>query len=487
MTGVSELRNVQVLSAAPEAIRVSVLGGRTQLDVSLPADVPVAAFLPELARLIGSRDTRRDEDASGRDERRTFWVLSHDQGDVALAPDATLRGANVVDGEVLHISARPALSPPALYDDVVDAAARLNRASYAAWDSTAAAVMAFAGVWLCTAAWVFFLVADALAAHRSWVVGGAVLTTISLVVGAALAHRVLGRSDIAAAAGWPIIAISSALGWVVAARYGDYGLAAVCAVLLVVIAVHFRMIGAGHWAYVAAAVVFGFGAFALLARASGGRVEVVAAVATTVAALGALAVPALTATLGRFPAPTVEAAAGRRHRALDDQFTAADESDPGATLPSAEEVWDRVRSAALSRAGLLTGLAAVVVVGAVILLRNEPDWPALAFALACAAVLALRSLRGSTAAERAALAVPATALLLTACVLTQGGSGPLRLAGVGVLAALAVGAMLAGLVVAGGRSPGWVSTAAAYLEYMAAAGLIPLALWPLGVYERLGL
>ncbi|MEX3648959.1 EsaB/YukD family protein [Mycolicibacterium porcinum] len=56
MTGVEELRPVHVVSAAPEAIRVSVVGGRTQLDVALPADVPVAAFLPELARLIKSRD-----------------------------------------------------------------------------------------------------------------------------------------------------------------------------------------------------------------------------------------------------------------------------------------------------------------------------------------------------------------------------------------------------------------------------------------------
>ena len=50
MTGVSELRTLQVVSAAPDQIRVSVLGGHTQLDVALPADVQVAAFLPELAR-----------------------------------------------------------------------------------------------------------------------------------------------------------------------------------------------------------------------------------------------------------------------------------------------------------------------------------------------------------------------------------------------------------------------------------------------------
>jgi len=164
VTGMRELRTVRAMSAAPEAIRVSVVGGRTQLDVALPADVPVAAFLPELARLIGSRDTRPDEDVVDRDERRTFWVLTRVDGDTALGPEETLRGAGVENGELLRISAQQALSPPTLYDDVVDAAARLNRASYASWNATAAAVMAFAGLWLCTAAWMYFLVADALSA-----------------------------------------------------------------------------------------------------------------------------------------------------------------------------------------------------------------------------------------------------------------------------------------------------------------------------------
>ena len=108
MTGVSELRTLQVVPAAPEQIRVSVLGGHTQLDIALPADVPVAAFLPELAELIRSRDARRDDDIAARDERRTFWVLSRIAGGGALAPSETLRTAGVSNGDLLRISARRA-------------------------------------------------------------------------------------------------------------------------------------------------------------------------------------------------------------------------------------------------------------------------------------------------------------------------------------------------------------------------------------------
>jgi type VII secretion integral membrane protein EccD len=484
MTGVGELRTVEVRSAAPDQVRVSVLGGRTQLDVALPADVPVAAFLPELARLVGSRDDRRDEDVSARDERRTYWVLARVDSDEALAPDRTLRAAGVKNGELLRISAQRALSPPTLYDDVVDATARLNRAAYAAWDATAAGVMAFAGLWLSTAAWVYFLVAEALSAHRAVIVGGAALTTVAMVGGAALVHRALGRTDVANAAGWPAIALSAALAWVLTQGHGAYGAAAASVVLLALIAVYYRVIGTGHWAFIAAAVVFAFGAVTLLGSAVGVRAEVLAAVAATTATLGCLAIPLLTTSLRR--TPTVESAAAQKNSPFDNPFPQADDTDPGAAMPSAEEVWARVRAAALTRTGLLAGSAAVVAMGATTLMQAVSTWPAFVFALVCAAVLALRSRLPGTVAERAALALPAVALVLVACTQAQAGAGSVRLGAVGVLAAIAVCAALAGLAVAAGRRPRWVATVAAYLEYAAIAALIPVALWPFGIYERLG-
>ncbi len=486
MTGVDELRHVQVVSATPEAIRVSVLGGRTQLDVALPADVPVAAFLPELARLVTSRDTRRDENVTDRDERRTFWVLSRVDGGAALAPDQTLRHAGIKNGELLRISAQRALSPPTLYDDVVDAAARLNRASYAAWDATAAGAMAFAGLWLCTAVWVYFLVSDALSAHRGVVIAGAVLTTVSMVAGGALVHRVFRRTDIATAVGWPAIALSAALGWALAADYGQYGLAAACAVLLVLIGVYYRVIGTGHWAYAAAGMVFGFGALVFLGRALGGRVDVLAVIVATTAVLACLAVPMLTKRLARFPTPTVSSSAARKHRPVDAPFTPAAVTGSDAEMPTAEEVWARVRWAVLLRAGLLAGLATVALVAAAALLRARIELSTFVFALVCAAVLGLRTRQAHTVVERAALAVPALVLVLTASLLVQGGARWLPLAGIGLLAAVALLATLAGVFSSGGRLPNWVSTAAAHLDYAAVAALIPLALWPLGIYDRLG-
>ena len=456
---------MHVVSAAPEVIRVSVVGGRTQLDVALPADIPVAAFLPELARLIKSRDAERAEDLTDRDERRTFWVLSRAGGADALDPDRSLRAA--------------ALSPPALYDDVVDAAARLNRASYAAWGATTAATMAFAGLWLCSAVWVVLLLAPALSPHRSVIMGSAAVTIVTLVAAAALVRRVLGRADIAAAVGPPVIAIGSAAGWVLAAPYGFVGLTCGCAVLLGLTAICHRLIRAGHWTYVAAAVLLGFGAVVFGGRALGAAAEVVATVAAVVAVFFCLLVPALTARLDRYPVAPADPSR------TDDPFTTTVEPAPSGTqMPSAEQVWARVRSAVLTRSGLLAGAAVVTLVAASALMRVETGWPAFAFAVTCASVLALHARRAATWPERAALAVPALGLVLTSCLQAQAGAWPLQLTGVGLLAVIAIGGV-ASTWVAASVIHRW-RPVAGYLEYVAVAAVIPLALWPLGLYERLG-
>ncbi|MGV9800135.1 type VII secretion integral membrane protein EccD [Mycobacterium sp. NPDC003449] len=480
MTGVEELREIRVVSAAPESTRVSVVGGRTQLDVALPADVPVAAFLPELARLIKSRDSGRDEDLADRDERRTFWVLRRDGG-TELDPDLTLHQAGVENGELLRLSARRALSPPTLYDDVVDAAARLNRAAYAAWDATSAAVMAFAGLWLCSAVWVLLLLADEVSAHRAAIIGGAGFTVVALVAGAVIVRRMLDRADIAAAVGPPVLVIAGTLGWVAGAPYGVLGLAVACGVLLVLTVICHRLIRAGHWAYVTAAVLFGFGVAAFGGRALGGRVDMLAVAVAAAAVLGCLIVPMLTARLDHYPVTV----ARRGAKPEQDPFTAP-EAEPVAPMPSAEQVWARVHSAVLTRSGLLAGLATAVLVGSVVLIGVDPGWAAFAFAMVCAAVLALRCRRADTWPERAALAAPALVLVLTACVRAQSAARPLQYAGVAVLAVLVVAGVLAGVLTAGGARPGRLRSAAAYLEYLAAAALLPLALWPIGLYERMG-
>jgi hypothetical protein len=102
-------------------------------------------------------------------------------------------------------------------------------------------------------------------------------------------------------------------------------------------------------------------------------------------------------------------------------------------------------------------------------------------------VLALRSRGFDTSFERAALAVPAVTVLVTVCAAAQQGVRPMPVAALGVLLAVAIGAALTGLSRSNSGTPHRMATLLSYLEYVAVGSLIPLALWVVGVYQRLGI
>lgn len=489
MSGASELRQVHVVSAAPEQIRVSVFGGRTQLDIALPLDVPVSGFVPDLARLIHSRDTERDDEiAAKKDERRNFWVLSRFDDDTVLQPDQTLREAGVGSGELLRLSSQRALSPPTLYDDVVDAVGQLNKAAYAAWNTASARWIAFAGVHLAAFGIVYCLIGRVGAANRPVIIGLAAVAALTLVGGATMAHRSYRLDDVAAGLGWAAIPITAGIACALLFRYGGYGVVAACGVVLICCLSYDRLVGTGHWAYLAGAVLSGLVGAGMLARAMHAPAVVVFVTLAVVATLLCLVVRRLTRRLGRFDTPTVDLETNREDWDFENPFepsAATEDGDSGTAMPTAEAVWAKAKSAAITRAGLLAGLAGGVAVAVTLLLTSGVDWPKFAFALACAAVLGLRSRTLDTWFERAVLAVPTVAIVVVCCALAQTGGRPMPVAALGVLLVVAVGAALAGLATPGAGTR-W-ATLLSYLEYVAVGALIPLALWVVGVYQRLGL
>lgn len=304
MTGVRELVQVRVVPAAPEHVRLSVVGGRTQLDVSLPLDAPIASLMPELVKLVESRDVAdRSEDTSAKEAKRNFWVLSRADDAEPLSPDATLRSAGVENGALLRLTAERALSAPTLYDDVVDAAARLNRASYAGWDAVAAKWMAFTGVLLTSLALLYFLVADAFEAHRPALVGVSIVAALTLVGVGALAHRSYREPAAGAVLGWAAIPIASGVVWALSSGWGGYALAAGCAGLIVILLGFYRAIGTGHWGYLAGGVFFGLAGLALLVHQVGVRTDFVGSGLAVVGILTCLTVPRMTAPLEEVQGP----------------------------------------------------------------------------------------------------------------------------------------------------------------------------------------
>jgi type VII secretion integral membrane protein EccD len=482
-----------VVSAAPDWVRLSFLSSHTQVDVSLPLDVPIASLAPELVRLVRSREATQSGTPGHpftTPPKHNLSVLSRFDGKTPLSQSITLREAGVADGELLRLTARDALSPPTLYDDVVDAAARLNKVRYAGWDSTTARWMAFVGVHLASVAWVYFLVADALAPHRGALVGLSVIVASALVGVAALARRSYGQDDAAAALGWAALPIAAAIVWIILPGWRGYGAVAGSATMVIVCVVVFRAVGTGHWGYLAAGVFFCLSGVALVIHAAGVSAVVVGAGLAVTATLGCRAVPLLTVRSAHpaKPRDRQRGDEGSANPQASSQETKPEEVD-AATPLTAEDVWARVRSATLTRSGVYAGLAINAGVGAsAVLLSSHPArWSDLAFTAVCAAMLGFCTQRPDTAEERAALGIPAVALAVFTCVRAQDGSPPMPLAAFSALVTAIVVFAVVGTRARTGRPSDPMRTVLAYSNYLAAAALIPLALWVADAYQRLGI
>jgi type VII secretion integral membrane protein EccD len=496
VTGIRELGYTSAMSAAPEHVRVSVVGGHTQLDVALPVDVPVASLVPELVKLVRSRDVEVTPDTPWAATRDTFWTLRRLDPLTLLQPNETLRAVGVVDGGLLQLTDERALCAPTLYDDVVDAAARLNKAAYAGWNAAAAQWMSFAGLAVASLVWAYFVVDVAAGAQRTLVVGTAMVVAATLVGVAALAHRSYRRADVGAAVGWSTIPIAAAIVWVLVRGFGDFTPAAGCVLLVVLNAACYRVIGTGRWGYLASGVLFATSGFAILGHALGMSAQTAGVVLAVAGALACLTVSRLTSRLARaessISTPDSDAQAAIFPTPFPSQPSATDTDSPtktasSAAMPTAEAVWARVRAAAVTRSALYAGLAVSVFCGVAAVLRAQPDvhWAALAFAGVCAATLGVHARVPASAAERAALAVPAVALIVVESVSAQDGTAAMAWAGFGTLLAVVVVASVVGLKTAGGERPHRRVTAWAYLRYAAYAALIPVALWAAGIYARL--
>jgi type VII secretion integral membrane protein EccD len=480
-----------VVSAAPGLVRVSLLGGRTQVDLSLPLDVPVAGLIPQLAKLIRSGDADRpdgSDDPFAKEAKQTVWVLSRHDASSALAPSLTLREAGVPDGELLRLTATRALSVPTLYDDVVDAAARLNKAGYPGWDAAAARWMTFAGIYLASGVWAYFLVADTFAGTRATLLGLSVVAALALVGVATSAHRSYRQTDVGAALGWAVLPIVAAVAWAALGRLGGYEEAAACAAMVIVAVAAYHTIGTGQWGYLATGMLFGLTAIALAVHAAGVRADVVGAGMAVLATLACLAVPRLTARMARFEMPPDDTERNDSTPVGNPIATprSANARTVGAGEPATGDgVWARVRSATLTRSALYTGLAAAAGFGAstVLVSSQRVQLPGLCLAIACAATLGLFTRRPVTAIEQAGLAIPAVILLVFSCARAQDGGQPVGLVGLGVLMMATVVFVVIGSTARAGRA----RTMVAYLTYTSTAALTPLALWVIGVFPRLGI
>lgn len=473
------------VSPVPDLVRVAVVGEHRQVDVSLPLDVPVALLVPEVVRLFdGSPDPRQGGSTTppaGSEDRPkdVVWTLVGARSGTPLAPDGTLRGAEITQDDVIYLRGRRTLAAPTLYDDVVDAAAQLNQLGHPGWNASAAGRTAYLGVGLAAAAWIYLLLIDASSPRRAAILGLSAFVVVTLLVVAAIFARSAGTPRAGAALGWACLPIAAAGCWAGLSPHGTLALTGGALALILLCTAGYRLVGAGVGGFIAAGVFFGCAAIGLAIHAAG-LTRVDAAVCVAVGAtVATLAVPRLTARLDYSRPARPE--------------PVAEQSSPGTgPPPGGADVGRRVALARALRSGLSFGLAVGACSAAAVVLwagpnpsGPTPSWSTLAFGGVCAAALGLPRPGASALVGRAASGLPAVALVVVAAVAAVKGDEPMSVAGA---SALLAGAIVAAAVGSASEQPHprW-RTLFTTLSYLAFALIGPSALWVVGVYSRWGL
>lgn len=171
---------------ASDVVRVTVASGTRRVDLLLPAAVPVAELVPELARSVGLLDAATVHGG--------YRVVTHDR---ALAVEAGLMVQGVEDGELLTVTPGVDDEPPRVYDDVVEAMSDAVEREFGPWEPAAGRRTA-----LTTAALLFGLGAVALLVQWGELLPAAAAAAIAalLVTGGLALSRVQREREVAVVA-----------------------------------------------------------------------------------------------------------------------------------------------------------------------------------------------------------------------------------------------------------------------------------------------
>lgn len=465
-----------------------MIGGNTQLDVGLPANVPIASFISDLVSLIESRNPDPVESEDGGAPLKTeHWTLAR-LGRDAIAPSRTLTEAEVFDGELLVLRAVSAKEAPALFDDVIDAVSRLTADDFRGWSPAAAR---WTGLIAATFTVVLALMllflgrGSGLGLTAGFLAFGA---GIAAAVGAAIAAR--RYADPLTAVWLTLCALLLGFGAGVLFVPGDLGsphLLLGFAVLLVATIVLYRVTATGATLCAAAVTIAVYGGGAALIRMiwEPSLLQISAGL-LVVGILLISAVPRLAAVLARLPVPPVPTAGGAIDPAdHEPRPTIEGIGAIGATaLPSAVGLGQRAKAANQYQTGMVFGATVAAVLGALGTADplGEPRWQGLALAVIATVILSLRGRAFADLAQAAILISGGAAVLVG--LLTGLALGDADFVFVGSALLLACATVVVGFGVIGPHLEVTPVTRrmGEIFEYLLICAVIPLVLWIMGVY-----
>lgn len=481
----------------PQLVRVSVLGGNTQLDVGLPAGIPIAGLIGELVAQIESRNPSRsdpdDPDADARNpgrphDRQNKWTLAL-VGQDPLPLHRSLSESGIRDGDLLLLTSTRTGESPVLFDDVVDAVARLNESQFVDWTAASARKVGYALALVAAIA-----AAASLAAVRSgtgalWFAGLSGLAVVGFVTASTIVSRYYRdeqSSTVLSLCAAPMAFVTGMI--VTPGSYGAAHLTLGFAFALVAAVVSYRMTAAGATAHsaVTSAALLG-------AAGCGARLLIdapVADVAAVIAAVGLLCIglaPRTTILLAKLPLPPVPTA-GAAIDVKDIEPRPAIEGIGaiGATaLPKADALERRSYLANAYLTGIVGGLTIVTAIAAV--LTAAPlagfEWRNAVYAAIIGVVLCLRGRSHSDLFQAGILVIGGSLVVITLITGLAFGDDQWPVIGFALGILVVIGALVFGVVAPNQDFSPVMRRWAEIGEYILVALIVPLLLWLLDLYR----
>ncbi|BDT90659.1 hypothetical protein IFM12275_06350 [Nocardia sputorum] len=471
----------------PQLCRVSVIGGNTQVDVVLPATVPIANFIPDVVALIASHNPDLSEQEEEGPVTAQHWTLSR-LGQTAIDPVRTLTEAEVFDGDLLVLGAVDSVESPALFDDVIDAVARLTDSSFRGWTAESAGWAGLGGA-VAAVVGACVLLLFAAADVGGGLPGAAGLATglLSLVGAAVIARMYAAPLAATAVALCGLLLCGAGAGALVPGPLGAPHLLLSCAaiVLLAVIAMRGIAVRPTMFTAVITVAAFGTGAAgtATLWQASPSKI---AACVVFVALLGITLAPRIAVAAARLPVPPVPTAGGvidpRDH---EPRPTIEGIGAIGATtIPSAAGLAERSRLANDYQSGMIAGIVTVTVTATIVVVAAAIDhlWQTALLAVAVGIVLARRGRAFSDLTQAAMMVAGGCAALIPPIVLLGVHITGAALPAAGALLGVAALALLIGVAGPELEISPVVQRAGELLEYLMICLIGPLIFWIVDVY-----
>lgn len=476
---------------APELCRVTVLAQHTQVDLALPADVPVALLVPGVVDLVTAHRSHNDFDASSERVEPEAWALAR-LGSSRLAAALSLHEHGVRDGDLLVLEHASAPAPPPLFDDVTHSVATADEAGAGRWSPRAAAAVAAVVALSATVVGVGALLRLASPDGRTAAGAGcAALAALLLLAGILLGRA---RDDHRTAALLCACAVPAAFATGILVVPGSFGpahpmLGAVLSGAVATLVLLLTAVGRAPFAAVAAVAATAAAAF-LVAASTGISASAVGAGVVVTALLTVTFAPRLAMKFADLPLPPVPGpgtGTGTPAPQTEDGRDGPDSPDGGdRSLPDPSELAAAAARARDHLTGLIGAGAVLVVAGAwcaaAPLSGDGLRLPGTALAVAAAAVIMLRG-RTYTDARQATLLVAGGAtvpvgLLGAAAV---GGSAP-PVVVFALALAVATAALVFGVVAPRRSFTPVQRRAAEVVEYAVIATIVPLACWVTGLY-----